>query len=166
MKRIVASVISVNVAIGLIGFLYIWWRSQDASVVDLAALGASTDPALAEVLRTDAAGAAITWWVLVIVGVAVCAFIWLVLALRKAPATPEQARSSGLSWWLLLLLALGIAFGAGYQVYVNPAVAAAWRLTLVVGGLAIVPLAYFLSTAFGVKASMTPSVPFASVLRR
>lgn len=166
MKRIVTAVMSVNLLIGALGLLYIWWRSRDPSVVALSALGTTTDAALAEMLRADAAGAAMTWWALVILGAAICAAVWLMLAWRKQPATPQQARSGGLSWWLLLAAVLAIALAAGYRVYVNDAVAQAWRTTLILGGMLVLPVAYFLSTALGVKGAMAPSVPLATLIRR
>jgi len=166
MLRLLIALVSVVVPTALLGFLFIYWRGQDPSIVSSASLGQSTDPALVEVLRGDAQSAATQWWLMVVAAVAVCAAVWLVLALRRRPQTPAQARSGGTSWWLLLLLALLAAFGAGYLVYVNDLVAAAWRLGMIAAGTAVVPVAYWLITALGVQNEMAPSVPFATALRR
>jgi hypothetical protein len=59
-----------------------------------------------------------------------------------------------------------ISFVAGWFVLGNDAVAQSWRLTLIGVGAAAVPLAYYLSTALGVKIAMSPSVPLANLFRR
>lgn len=103
---------------------------------------------------------------MVIAASAIAAAVWLVLAQRRKPATPLHARSATAPWWLLLALALAAAFGAGYIVYVNAEVAYSWRLTLILAGMVALVLAYYLATSFGVKRSMIPSVPLASLFRR
>ena len=167
MPRLIASVLSVNLLVGLIGLAWIFWRSQDPSVVDLAAIGTATnDPALIEALRAEAAGAATTWWAVVIVAAALCAGSWLMIAWRRQPGTPEQARSASLSWWLLLLLALVLSLLAAWYWLGDDAIAQPWRLALIGVGAAAVPVAYYLSTALGVKIAMSPSVPLALLFRR
>ena len=166
MLRLLGSLVSVTLGFALLGYGFILWRAQDASIVDPSAAGSSADPALLEVLRGDAASAATSWWLLVMLAVAVCAAAWLVLALRRRPQTPAQARSGGVAWWALLVLALVAALAAGYTVYVNDLVSSGWRLALVVGGTLVVPVAYWLITAVGVQNEMAPSVPFATALRR
>ena len=166
MARILAAVLSVNLIAGALGLIAVWWRSRDQSVVDTAALGQSTDPQLQQLLMSEAASAGMNWWLIVIVAAAVLAFGWLVLAYLRKPATPEQARSAKVSWWVMLLLSLVVALVAGFLIYRNANVASDWRLTLVIAGMIAAPLVYWISTAFGVKASMTPSVPLANFVRR
>lgn len=167
MARLLGSVVTANLLIGLLGLVWIFWRSRDPAVIDLAALGTgATDPALVEALRADAAGAATTWWLIVMAAAALAALAWLLIAWRRQPGTPDQARSATVSWWLLLLAPLLVSFVAGFLVLGNPAVAQSWRLALIGVGAAAVPLAYYLSTAFGVKIAMSPSVPLALLFRR
>lgn len=167
MPRLIASVLSANLVIGLLGLAWIFWRSRDPAVVELSAIGTgSSDPALVEALRAEVAGAATSWWLIVVAAVALSAAVWLLIAWRRQPGTPEQARSASLSWWLLLLLPLLVSFLAGWLVLGNEAVAQSWRLALIGVGAAAVPVAYYLSTAFGVKIAMSPSVPLATLFRR
>lgn len=166
MSRILAAVLSVNLVAGALGLIAVWWRSRDPSVVDTAALGQSTDPQLQELLRSDAAQAGINWWLIVITATAVLALGWLILAFLRKPATPEQARSAKAAWWVGLLVAVVVALIAGFLIYRNANVASDWRLTLVIAGMIAAPVVYWISTAFGVKASMTPSVPLANFVRR
>jgi hypothetical protein len=167
MPRLLASVLSVNLVIGLLGLAWIFWRSRDPAVVDLAAIGTgASDPALVEALRAQAAGAATTWWVSVVAVTALAAGSWLFNAWRRQPGTPEQARSATLSWWLLLLAALIASFALAWFILGDDSVAQSWRLALIGAGAAAVPLAYYLSTALGVKIAMSPSVPLAILFRR
>lgn len=166
MARILAAVLSVNLIAGALGLIAVWWRSRDPSVVDVAALGQTSDPALQELLRSDAAQAGINWWLIVITATAVLSLAWLIIAYLRKPATPEQARSATVSWWVMLLISLVVALIAGFLTYRNANVAADWRITLVIAGMIAAPLVYWISTAFGVKASMTPSVPLANFVRR
>jgi hypothetical protein len=167
MPRLIASVLSVNLVIGLIGLAWIFWRSRDPAVVDLAAIGtASSDPALVEALRAQAAGAATTWWLVLIGLAAVAAFGWLFAAWRRQPGTPEQARGATVSWWVNLLVNLVISFVLGWLLLRDASIAQPWRLALFGVGAAAFPLAYYLSTALGVKIAMSPSVPLALLFRR
>jgi hypothetical protein len=99
MPRLIASVFSVNLVIGLLGLAWIFWRSRDPGVVELAAIGAgSADPALVEALRADVAGAGTTWWLIAMAATTLCAFAWLMISYNRQPGTPEQRappRSAG-----------------------------------------------------------------------
>ena len=165
MLRLIISVAIVSLTIAGLGYAFIFWRAQDPSVVSAAALGQSPDPALVEMLRAEAASAVMGWWSLVALAMAVAALVWLLLALRRRPQSPAEARSGGLSWWVLLIVAVLAALAAGGAVYMNEAVAAGWRMALLLGGALVVPVAYWLTTAFGVQNEMAPSVPFATALR-
>lgn len=166
MKRILAAVLAVFVTAGLLGAAVIWLQTGDSSVVDPRAIPARASPAMQELLRSDAAGAAYLWWALSVAGVAICAALWLFLAYRNPAATPGQARSSGLSWLLVLLLAL-VVFGlASWAFFANPTPAPDWRMSLVIGGAVALIVAWWLATALGVKPAVTPSVPLAFLVRR
>jgi hypothetical protein len=166
MLRLLASVVSTFVGFALLGYGIILWRAQDPAIVEQAAANGTSDPALLELLRGEAAAAASQWWLLVMAAVAVCGALWLLLALNRKPQTPGQARSGGTAWWGLLVLAVLAAFGLSYVVYINDVIALSWRQGLVVTGLLFVPLVYWLTTALGVRNEMAPSVPFATALRR
>lgn len=167
MPRLIASLLSVNLVALLLGLAFVYWRSRDPSVVNLSAIGTNaSDPALVEALRAEVAGAATRWWITLVALAASGAASWLLLAWRRQPGTPEQARSASLSWWVSLLVALLLSFVAGYFLLNNAAVAQSFRLLLIAVGAAALPIAYYLSTALGVKISMSPSVPLALLFRR
>ena len=165
MLRLVVALVVVSLTTGLAGFGFIYWRAQDPSIINGANLPASPDPQILALLQADAASAAVGWWGLVILAIAIAALIFLILALRRRPETMSQARSGSFAWWLLLGVALLAAGAASYGVYTNVAVAAGWRFALLISGLLVVPVCYWMITAFGVQNEMAPSVPFATVVR-
>lgn len=167
MPRLIASVLSVNLVIGLIGLVWIFWRSRDPAVVELSAIGTgSSDPALVEALRAQAAGVATTWWASLMALTASSAASWLIAAHRRQPGTPQQARGATGAWWVTLLIALLLSFVLDYFMLGDEALAQSWRLALIGVGTAALVLAYYLSTALGVKIAMSPSVPLATLFRR
>lgn len=165
MLRSIVSVVVVSALFAAVGFGLIFWRAQDPALVETTAIGRSFDPAVLEMLRSQAASAVMGWWGLVVLAVAGSALLWLLLAGRRRPQTPAQARSGALSWWLLLAIALLAAAGAGATVYANDIVAAGWRMGALLAGVLAAPVAYWLATAFGVANEMAPSVPFATAIR-
>ena len=165
MLRLIISVVSVSLGLALLGFGLIFWQSQSPSIVSASALGAAPDPALVELLRADAASAVLGWWAQVLLVIALCGAIWLILALRRRPQTPTQARSGALAWWLLLSVGVAGASVASYLIYSNQTIAPSWRLALAIVGTITVPVVYWLITAFGVKNEMAPSVPLALAVR-
>lgn len=165
MVRLFCSVIGFGLLAAAIGSGLIFWLSRDPAIVAAAALGTNTDPALINLMREDAAATLLGWWVLVVAAFAAAALVWLILALRRRPETPAQARSGRLGWVLLLAVAVVAAVAASYAVYVNEAVAGAWRFAALALAFVVTPVAYWLTTAFGVVREMAPSVPLATLVR-
>lgn len=163
MLRLVGSVVGFALLFGLLGAAFIYWRSQDP---DLVSLPAGASAAMSEAIRQDAAGASLVWWLIAIGAVALAALGWLIWAYSTRPATPGEQRKLATPWIALLAIALVVAFGAGFGVYANAAIAAKWRFLLCVGILIGAPLNYLFTTAIGVKNSMIPSVPLARFIRR
>lgn len=161
--RLVGSVLGFNLLFGLLGAALIYWRSKDP---DLVSLPVSTSTAMSEAIREDAAGASLVWWLIAIGVVALATLCWLIWAYASRPATPAEQRKLALPWLILLTLAVVVAFGAGFGVYANAAVAAKWRFLLCISILLGAPLCFLITTAVGVKNSMIPSVPLGRFFRR
>lgn len=166
MARLFAAALAANLGVGALGLLFVWFRTRDLAVVDAAALGQQTDPALQELLRSDVTGASNAFWLVVVAAALISSFVWLLIAQFRKPATPQQARGAGLAWWLELLAVVVVSLVAGFFLWRNGNAAGDWKTLLLALGVFGGMLAYYLATSLGVKRSMIPSVPLASLFRR
>lgn len=158
----------VHLAIGFVGLAAIWMATGNQGVLDADVLTrfGIDNPQAVQAYRDEARAGAITWWGAAALASLALALAWLLLCALRDPSTPQEARSAGPMWALGLLLVLLAAFLAGYLRLVPVSMNSAYRIGIFSAGLLGVLLAYLFGTALAVKASMIPSVPLASMMRR
>ncbi len=163
MTRLFAALIGVDAAFAALGAILIHLRTREP---DFLLPPPGQDAAMTAAQQADAAGACETWWLLAMVTLTACAAAWLLWAQLSRPATPRDERRLGAAWLAVLGTALIVNLALGHTVYATDVINSSWRYGLAVAMLVVTPLAFFLTTALGVKPAMVPSVPLAHLVRR